>query len=89
MNICFSYLDRETLIPCNEGDMITLYDVPTDYSEDGFYAAVWRHGSIEPHPACAGDTALVLAKITILRDKDDIIIKSMFFAEGVDAYAAH
>lgn len=65
MNIHFTYQDRAVDIPCSVGGTLKLYDVPTDYSEDGFYAAIIRPGDIEPYPACAGDQAHILADLDI------------------------
>lgn len=88
MNIRFVYLDREALIACKESDTVKLYDVPTEYSEDGFYAAVWQQGNVEPRPACAGNAARLLAEIAIQEDKDGVVIGGML-VEGVEAYATH
>lgn len=39
---------------------VKLYNVPTDYSSDGYYIAHWLFNEIEPVPGCLGIDAHLL-----------------------------
>ena len=86
MTLKFVYQGRNALVECELNDTVKLYDVPTDYSNDGFYAAVWRKSDIEPRPACAGDETRLLAEVSAQPHGDGVAIGGAL-SEGVDVYA--
>ena len=88
MDIHFTYAGREIDVACNESDTVKLYAVPTGYSEDGLYAAVWRAGEVEPFPACDGNEAHLLAEVYVQQGQDGAVIGGSL-TEGVEAYATH
>ena len=78
----FTYKGKNVEIACAAGDTVKLYEVPESYSADGFYAAVWRYGDVEPAPACRGDAAFLLAHVTVQEDGDKLTAFG-YMAEGV------
>lgn len=74
-------------LSCKPGDHVKVYAVPANYSEDGVFVACFRHGEIEPAPACLGCDAHLVADVTAGTDKDGLPVYSGYMAEGVEINA--
>lgn len=65
MEIQVNGLTLEVTAPCQ----VKVYDVPTDYSEDGKYVACWNPGTeYEPYPACLGSDSHLVAHVVVNRE---------------------
>ncbi len=78
----FSVQGKDLDVPCQGGDSVKVYRVPKEYSDDLLYVAVWRHGEIEPVPACKGSEVTLLAHVKVF-DEEDGLAASGYMAEGV------
>ncbi len=65
---------------------LALYAVPEDYSEDGFFLALWRRDELEPIPASGSFSPLLRLEYSSLSGEPELVEK--FKAEGV-SYAAN
>lgn len=75
---------REPLeIEAPAGSYVKIWQVPEDYSADGIYAGIWRHGECEPAPACLGCHARLLAFGAIRADETGAAVFSGQTAEGI------
>lgn len=88
MKITFKYDDGKTCQTTLTGPaLITLYAVPTSYSDDGLYLATWAGGEYEPVPACAAVETALLARLSLERsERGEFFVREFFCAPGV-AYA--
>ncbi len=64
-----------------------LYGVPTDYSDDGYYVSAWQKTEIEPIPACAVSDARLLCHVSIEKDREDFVLKTVKTNEGANCHA--
>ncbi len=84
MKIVFTQKKKKAEIPVFGACEVKLYAVPTSYSDDGYFAAVWATHDLEPVPACAGDAATLLAHVSVVQDENgDYVIQERFRVEGV------
>lgn len=63
MNISLIYAKKKTECELSEGQRLRLYAVPSAYSEDGLYLAVWQRTYYEPVPACDAAQTTLLADL--------------------------
>ena len=59
----------------NKNGQIEVYAVPTEYSSDGYYVAVWDDTEMEPVPACAAASTTLLLHLRVEQDQDTLITK--------------
>lgn len=57
--------NQEHEIATNPGDHLKVYQVPSNYSDDGIFIARWQSGTIEPFPGCLGKDAQILADVIV------------------------
>ena len=79
MPILISYDSQDFETHLSNGGQLALYAVPTEYSEDGLFLAVWYAGELEPCPACASADARPLLRLAV----QDGQLREDFKAEGV------
>lgn len=65
MQITFTHKKKKNEIAVPGACEVKYYAVPKDYSDDGYYAAVWLAQDLEPVPACAGKDATLLAHLQV------------------------
>jgi len=70
MDITFTHKKKKLPVSINVPGNVALYTVPAGYSEDGYYAAAWLPGELEPVPACASGAAALLASLATVKDAD-------------------
>lgn len=84
MNITFTHKKKKGEIPVSGPSEVKYYAVPTSYSDDGYFAAVWSGQDLEPVPACAAEDAVLLAHIKANQQEDgSFVLQELFCAEGV------
>ena len=79
MSILISYDGKDFEAEVDNGGKLALYALPTEYSEEGLFLAVWYVGELEPCPACASADARLLLRLAV----QDGQIQEGFKAEGV------
>ncbi|MDR3362612.1 MAG: hypothetical protein LBO64_07220 [Desulfovibrio sp.] len=65
MKIVFTRNGKSAEIPLTGACTLKFYAVPEVYSSDGFFAAVWGPGELEPVPACPQADAELLAHLAL------------------------
>ena len=65
MKIIFTHKKKKVEIPVFGVSTVKLYGVPTAYSPDGYFAAVWGTGELEPVPGCQTEQTELLAHISL------------------------
>mgnify|MGYP003621342524 CR=1 FL=1 len=87
MKIVFTRKKKNVEIPVFGASKVKLYAVGTAYSPDGYFAAVWTAGELEPVPACSPDEAELLADLTLASAADaeggGMALTETFCAKGV------
>lgn len=84
MQIAFTYKKKKVEIPVFGACEVKYYAVPKDYSDDGFYAAVWLAQDLEPVPACAVENTTLLAHVRVVADDSGgYAVQEVFCMEGV------
>lgn len=84
MLIVFTRKKKKIEIPVFGASEAKLYAVDTAYSADGYFAAVWAAGELEPLPACAAKDAALLAHMELASALDGgMTLRETFCAEGV------
>lgn len=64
------------------------YQVPIEYSPDGYYIAKWEEGAIEPIPACAISDTLMLCHVRVENaDNGTKTLKIIKTIDGATCYA--
>lgn len=58
------YKTISTTVDVANGDTVTLYSVPKDYSEDGLFIAIWGQHELEPVPSCDRPVCLLHVSVT-------------------------
>lgn len=85
MDILISY-DKQTFpVSLAEGESVAVYAVPTDYSDDGLYLALWGVGELEPVPACAAPALLLRLRLPALENGAGGLVED--FKDGEIDYA--
>ncbi len=79
MTILISYDENAFEAPLADGGHLALYAVPTAYSADGLFLAMWNDGELEPRPACAVPDARLLLRLS----RREGAVHETFKAEGV------
>ncbi|CAK7028277.1 MAG: hypothetical protein DELT_02670 [Desulfovibrio sp.] len=88
MIITFTQNKKKGAITVSGACEAKYYAVPADYSDDGYYAAVWLSQDLEPVPACAVESTELLAHVRVLAGDDgEYTLQEVFCKEGVK-YAA-
>ncbi len=88
MQITFQHNRKSLAVPVDTPAEVKLYAVPQDYSEDGYFAAVWMPQVLEPVPACAAAKAELLAHIKVTAQENGrAALAAVYRKEGV-SYAA-
>lgn len=83
MNVTITCEGQEIPVELAIGDNLTLYSVPTNYSEDGLYMAQWGAGDLEPIPACGRFTMLLHLHLMTDMGGVEPILMEKFKVEGV------
>ena len=84
MKITFTHKKKKGEVPVFGACEVKYYAVPKDYSDDGYYAAVWLTQDLEPVPACAVEAATLLAHVRVVADDSgDYAVQEVFCMEGV------
>ena len=85
MQITFTRKKKKIEVPVFGASAVKLYAVDTAYSADGYFAAVWAAGELEPLPACAPDTTELLAHVALISadEGEGLALSETFCAEGV------
>ena len=84
MKITFTRKKKKAEVPVFGASMVKLYAVDTAYSADGYFAAVWAAGELEPVPACSPDKAELLAHVALTHGEDGKLeLTQTFCQEGV------
>ena len=83
MEITFQHKSNSIAVPVDAPAEIKLYAVPTAYSPDGYFAAVWMPQGLEPVPACAVDAAKLLAHISIAVQDGQPVLQTLSSKRGV------
>lgn len=84
MNIVFTHGNKQTEISLPGACEVKYYAVPSAYSDDGYFAAVWFSQDLEPVPACAPEHAELLAHVRIAIDMEGACgLQELFCKEGV------
>lgn len=84
MKIVFTRKKKNVEIPVFGVSEVKLYAVDASYSPDGYFAAVWTAGELEPVPACSPDKAELLAHLALASAEDGgMAITETFCTEGV------
>ena len=82
-----TYNKQEVNVVLGTGDSVALYGVPSAYSEDGLFLAVWGSAELEPLPACDG--AAPLLRVSMIEGVAGVpAVAEHFKAKGVE-YAAN
>jgi hypothetical protein len=89
MQITFNHQGKNIVIAAVSPSDVKLYSVPTGYSEDGYFAALWAAGDLEPAPACAVEKATLLAHVKLgEQEGSPARAQTIYCKQGV-SYAAH
>ena len=84
MKITFTRKKKKAEIPVFGASEVKLYAVDTAYSADGYFAAVWAKGELEPVPACSQEQAELLAHLALASGEDGrLAVTQTFCQEGV------
>ena len=83
MKVTFTYKKKNLEIPVSGVSEVKLYTVPTAYSSDGYFAAVWFPHDLEPVPACAVASVELLAHVGLTQQEGVYALQERFCAEGV------
>lgn len=83
MKITFTHNKKKVVVPFFGASTVKLYVVPKDYSDDGYFAAVWLAQDLEPVPACASEAVQLLAHVEIVQENGAYTFQKVFCMEGV------
>ena len=84
MIITFTHKKKKGEIPVSGPSEVKYYAVPTSYSDDGYFAAVWSGQDLEPVPACPAVDTVLLAHIKVNQQEDgSLVLQPVFCAEDV------
>lgn len=90
MNITFLHngASHEVTYPGSMSGHVKLYAVPTAYSPDGYYIALWQDGELEPLPGCAANDATLLCHARIERNESgNVSMKTLHTNNGANCHA--
>jgi hypothetical protein len=89
MQITFKHQGKTLVLDAESPSEVKLYAVPSAYSEDGYFFAVWTSGDLEPVPACATEQANLLAHVqTSEQENGPAKAQTIYCKQGV-TYATH
>ena len=85
MKITFTHNGHVLEIPISGQCEVKLYSVPTAYSSDGYFAAVWAGEELEPIPACTVNEAHLLTHVKAVQPLGApvLTLQPVLCAEGV------
>lgn len=87
MKITFTRKKKKAEVPVFGASAVKLYTVDTAYSADGYFAAVWATGELEPVPACSQGVAELLAHVTLAHGEDGKLEPTPIFCQEGVTYA--
>jgi hypothetical protein len=89
MQITFKHQGKNLIIDAESPSEVKLYGVPVSYSTDGYFAAVWATGDLEPVPACAAAKTTLLAHVKVARQESGPDTAQTIYSKQGVTYAAH
>jgi hypothetical protein len=89
MQTTFKHQGKNLVIDAESPSEVKLYAVPDAYSNDGYFAAVWTPGDLEPVPACAAEKTTLLAHVRVTRQESGSATAQTIYCKQGVTYAAH
>ena len=85
MDITLKHKTKKLILsyPGESAGFVKLYAVPKAYSDDGYYAATWQQGELEPAPGSAVQETTLLAHLAVNSAGAASSVTPIFLAQGV------